>query len=70
MRHGKGMMRYASGDVYIGHWKFGLRDGEGKLECQKYFHMARVHLFPNDCESFLDDDCEEFARAQKRRYLP
>jgi hypothetical protein len=43
MRHGKGTMQYASGDVYRGDWKWGLRHGEGKLDYQ--FLSTSVHVF-------------------------
>ncbi len=33
MFHGRGTLSYPNGDVYIGEFKFGLRDGTGKLTC-------------------------------------
>ena len=57
MRHGKGMMQYASGDVYRGDWKWGLRHGEGKLD---------YHFFPTVAHGFRAtpfDQCRGHALA-------
>ena len=66
MRHGKGMMRYASGDVYIGDWKFGLRDGEGKLprRCRPCSASSLVDVARAHSSSLVD-----VARAQLEYHM-